>query len=151
MSYVERVLRPDEQIIGIGKMHWIIYSRGVALVAAGLAMLLVTPDGGLDFFLNFAGYTACLFGLVSIGRAWIEQFTTEVAVTNKRVIHKRGLIRRQTGEMNMDKVESVQVEQSILGRILDYGTIDVLGTGSGIEGLYHISHPLELRSAIVVK
>ena len=58
---------------------------------------------------------------------------TELSVTNHRVIYKTGFIRRHTVEMNMDKVETVNVDQTILGRILGYGTIHVLGTGQGIR------------------
>ena len=72
---------------------------------------------------------------------------TEIAVTNRRVIYKTGLIRRQTNEMNMDKVESVQIDQSILGRMLDYGNVTILGTGEGFETLRTIASPIELETA----
>jgi uncharacterized membrane protein YdbT with pleckstrin-like domain len=62
-----------------------------------------------------------------------------------------GFISRHTVEMNMDKIESVDVDQSLLGRMLNYGTIHVLGTGEGIESLRRIAAPLALRSAITAK
>jgi uncharacterized membrane protein YdbT with pleckstrin-like domain len=92
-----------------------------------------------------------LVGLFAFLRSWIRKVTTEVSVTNKRVIKKTGLIQRLTAEMNMDKVESVDVDQSILGRLLDYGTIVIRGTGSGLEGLRYIAKPLALRSAIIAR
>jgi uncharacterized membrane protein YdbT with pleckstrin-like domain len=64
------------------------------------------------------------------------------------VIYKTGFIQRRTNEMNMDKVESVQVDQSILGRILDYGTVVITGTGAGLEALPGIARPIELRNSI---
>jgi uncharacterized membrane protein YdbT with pleckstrin-like domain len=64
------------------------------------------------------------------------------------VIYKRGFIWRHTVEMNMDKVETVNVDQSILGRILSYGTIHILGTGQGIESLHGIGSPVAVRNAI---
>jgi uncharacterized membrane protein YdbT with pleckstrin-like domain len=73
------------------------------------------------------------------------------ALSNQREIYKSGFIRRHTVEMNMDKVETVNVDQSILGRVLGYGTIHVLGTGQGIEGLRHIAAPLTLRNAITAR
>ena len=79
--------------------------------------------------------------------AWI----TEFAVTDRRVIYKCGFISRHTVEMNMDKIESVDVDQSLLGRMLNYGTIHVLGTGEGIESLRRIAAPLALRNAITAK
>jgi uncharacterized membrane protein YdbT with pleckstrin-like domain len=74
-----------------------------------------------------------------------------MAVTNHRVIYKRGFIRRHTVEMNMDKVETVDVDQSLLGRILGFGTIRVLGTGQGIETLNRIGSPILLRNAITAR
>jgi uncharacterized membrane protein YdbT with pleckstrin-like domain len=76
---------------------------------------------------------------------------TELSVTNHRVIYKSGFIRRHTVEMNMDKVETVNVNQSILGRLLGYGSIQVLGTGQGIGGLRRIAAPLTLRNAITAR
>ena len=70
-------------------------------------------------------------------------------MTSRRVIYKRGFIKRYTAEMNMDKVESVVVTQSILGRVLGYGTIHVRGTGEGIEHLHDIRAPLALRNCII--
>jgi uncharacterized membrane protein YdbT with pleckstrin-like domain len=74
---------------------------------------------------------------------------TEIAVTNRRVIYKKGLVRLHTNEMNMDKVESVQVNQSVLGRMLDFGTVRILGTGEGLEALQTVAGPIALRNSIV--
>jgi uncharacterized membrane protein YdbT with pleckstrin-like domain len=67
------------------------------------------------------------------------------------VIYKTGFISRHTSEMNMDKIESVTVDQGLLGRMLDYGTIHVLGTGQGLEHLHRIASPLQLRNAITAR
>lgn len=150
-SYVEKVLQPNETVLATGHMHWIVYARGVALVMLGLACLLAPMAGSAAILLRVAGGLILLVGLIAFLRSWIRKVTTEVAVTNKRVIKKTGLIQRLTAEMNMDKVESVDVDQSILGRLLDYGTIVIRGTGSGLEGLRYIAKPLELRSAIIAK
>jgi uncharacterized membrane protein YdbT with pleckstrin-like domain len=82
--------------------------------------------------------------------AWMRRLGTEIAVTDRRIILKRGLIQRHTIEINMDKVESVDVDQSILGRIFDYGTVTVHGTGTGIEPLRNVSAPIALRNAVMV-
>jgi uncharacterized membrane protein YdbT with pleckstrin-like domain len=104
--------------------------------------------------------------VLSFAHAWFIRWITEIAVTDRRIIYKRGFINRHTEEMNMDKVASVDVDQSILGRILDYGTVHVLGTGGsqavdransdrsvarGIEHLHRIASPLALRNAITAK
>lgn len=75
----------------------------------------------------------------------ILSLTSEFAITNKRIIIKVGLISRRTIEMNLSKIESVSVDQTILGRILRYGTITVIGTGGTREPFTYISHPLEFR------
>ncbi|MCX7144084.1 MAG: PH domain-containing protein [Proteobacteria bacterium] len=75
----------------------------------------------------------------------IDYFTSEFAITNKRIIIKVGFISRKTVELNLSKLESVNVEQSILGRILDYGTITVIGTGGTKEPFSNIISPLEFR------
>ena len=151
MSYVTSVLQPDEKVIATGHVHWIIYVRGLVVLVVALLISALAPEGGVGSFIRIIGVLGILVGLYDLARAWIKQFTTEVAVTNKRVIKKRGLIWRETAEMNMDKVESALVEQSLLGRVLNYGSIVIRGTGSGIEGLNHIAKPLELRSAILVR
>jgi len=66
-------------------------------------------------------------------------------------VYKRGFIRRHTVEMNMDKVESVDVDQSVLGRIFDYGDIVIRGTGVGIEPLRGIDSPLAFRNAVTAR
>ena len=80
---------------------------------------------------------------------WFTWWMTEIAVTSDRIIYKAGFIRRDTVEILMDKVESVDVDQSIMGRLLDYGTVTVRGTGAGFEPLKGIAHPIELRSHIM--
>lgn len=75
----------------------------------------------------------------------IDKYTDEFAITNKRVIIKTGLISRRTLEMNLSKIESVNVDQGILGRILGYGTIRIVGTGGTKEAFPKILQPLEFR------
>ena len=84
-------------------------------------------------------------GLVFLVRAWILYRSTEFAVTDKRIIAKTGLISRSTAEMFLDKVESLQVEQTVMGRVLGYGTVTIRGTGATLEPIRNISAPLELR------
>jgi uncharacterized membrane protein YdbT with pleckstrin-like domain len=78
----------------------------------------------------------------------IDYWTSEFAITNKRVIVKVGLISRQTLELNLQRVESVSVDQSILGRLLGYGTITIIGTGGTREPFHRIANPLEFRKAV---
>ncbi len=104
--------------------------------------------------------------LISAANAWFKRWTTEIAVTDKRIIYKTGFINRHTEEMNMDKVSSVDVDQTFWGRIFDFGTIRIIGAGGagrrdeddnekelklGIERLDMIGSPIKLRNAIDVR
>ena len=84
-------------------------------------------------------------GLFILLAAWIRYRTTEFAVTDRRIIAKTGLVSRRTVEMFLDKVESLNVDQSVAGRLFDYGTVTVRGTGATSEAFADISAPLELR------
>ena len=149
MSYVKSVLQADEQIRYVTNIHWIIYIPGVALlVVAGLVYgFALREEGGRPLWIAVAGVLAVLAAL-ALFQAWFRRFTTEIAVTNRRIIYKRGFISRDTIEMQMDKVESVDVQQSVGGRILGYGDILIRGVGVGIEPLKNIDSPIEFRNHV---
>ena len=98
-----------------------------------------------ESYLHWINYIS-LKGLLTLF-IWptVERYTSEFAITNKRVIIKKGLIARETLEMNLMKIESVNVDQSILGRILGFGNITVIGTGGTRETFKRINRPLEFR------
>jgi uncharacterized membrane protein YdbT with pleckstrin-like domain len=79
----------------------------------------------------------------------IEYKTTEIAITNKRIIAKFGLIERKTIELNLLKVESIQVEQGVIGRLFNYGTIIISGGGNPLAPIAKISNPLMFRNRFV--
>lgn len=149
MSYINRVLQPGETIVYASKLHWIVYLWGLAVLAVGAAGLIVLPRDAVRGLFLYASLAVCAIGLGILIVAWIKRVTTEIAVTNKRLIFKEGIISRRTMEMNMDKIESIDVNQSIAGRIFDYGTILVRGTGSGLEPLKRIDAPIELRNSVM--
>jgi uncharacterized membrane protein YdbT with pleckstrin-like domain len=152
MSYIRSVLQPDEKIIVIGRLSWIVYHRAILFLIVGIVLVLLEHfywDENVVILV-----TAALFGaltIVSAIQAWFIRWTTEIAVTERRVIYKRGFINRHTIEMNMDKVATVDVDQSVLGRLLNYGTVTVRGTGLSFEPLRRIESPLALRNAIIAK
>ena len=162
MSYVDSVLQPGERIVMRGHLHWIVYWHAIAFFV--LAVLFAAWGGSTGMGI-MSSFTAMGFGAlfaIAFAHAWFVRWITEIAVTDRRIIYKRGFINRHTEEMNMDKVASVDVDQSILGRILDYGTLHVIGTGGaqntdnankprGIEHLHRIASPLALRNAITAK
>ena len=148
MSYVQRVLQPGEQVRQISSIHWIGYWRGVAVALLAVLAYWLSDTRLLPGIWRYTAYALALVAVVFLIQQWLRWLVTEIAVTNRRIIYKKGLIRRQTNEMNMDKVESVQIDQSILGRMLDYGDVTILGTGEGFETLRTIANPIELRNSI---
>jgi uncharacterized membrane protein YdbT with pleckstrin-like domain len=150
MSYVQRVLQPGEKVRHTAAAHWIVYWPGALCIVAALAAVAWTGflPGEWARWVRWLAALLTVVGVVLLVREWFGWWTTEVAVTNLRVIYKTGLIKRTTNEMNMDKVESVKVDQSILGRILDYGTVTITGTGAGLEALPSVAQPIELRNSI---
>ncbi len=148
MSYIERVLQPGEQVRHISSIHWILYWPGVVVALLAVAAFCFSATRSWTTVWLYTGYALALGAVVLLAQEWFQQWITEIAVTNRRVIYKTGLVRRQTNEMNMDKVESVQVDQSILGRMFDYGNVKILGTGEGFETLRTIASPLKLRNSV---
>ena len=149
MSYVNSVLQSGEKVVLVARLHWIIYAKATILLVTGSALFIAEYAYGTGDKLK--AITALLFGVLfffSFLAAWFDRWITEFAVTDRRVIYKKGFIYRRTVEMNMNKVESVDVNQSVLGRLLDYGTIHVCGTGQGIEHLHGVASPIRVRNAI---
>lgn len=154
MSYVSRVLQPGETVVYATTLHWRVYVHAIVLlvIAVGLAIasFWVSNSNG-NLALLIAAGLLLLLAIPSGLRAWIRRATTELAVTDARVIYKAGLFRRHTLEMNRSKVESVDVDQSLFGRIFGYGTVIVRGTGGSLEPLRNISSPLDFRSMITAR
>ena len=128
-SYVDQVLIRDERVVHVG--HISLWSLS-SLIAAGVLLL---PVLGL--------------GLVFLAMAYIKYKTTELAITNKRVIAKFGFVSRRTVEININKVESIQIDQGLLGRIFDFGTLVISGAGEPQAPIPGISEPIRFRKAFV--
>lgn len=153
MSYVNRVLQPGETVVYATTLHWLIYLPATLLfvIAAGFAIASQWVTGNGSLALLSAAALVALLAISSWFRAWIRRVTTELAVTDLRVIYKAGLFGRHTLEMNRSKVESVDVDQTLLGRIFGYGTIVVRGIGGSLEPMRNIRNPIDFRSHITAR
>ena len=128
-SYVEKALVKDEKIVHVGHISlWSLWH----LIALGLVLL---PALGI--------------GLIFLIMAYVRYKTTELAITTRRVIVKHGFIRRRTVEININKVESIQVDQEILGRMFNFGTLVIAGAGNPQAPISGISAPMEFRKAFI--
>lgn len=127
-SYIDKVLTHDERVLHSGNVSvlsmlgWLILGILTSVIGVGLIILLWI---------------------------WIVCKTTELAITNKRVITKTGFISRHTVEINMAKVESVQVNQSLLGRIFNYGTLLIAGGGTPQAPVVGVKDPIRFRQAFM--
>lgn len=126
-SYVESNLGRDERIVYKAQVSWLsqfwYYIWGILLIA---------------FFIGI------IFFIIAV----LNVMTTELALTNKKVIAKFGFIRRSTIELNLDKVESISVEQGFIGRMFNFGSIIVRGTGGSQAPIPYIARPLEFRQQV---
>lgn len=127
-SYVEDALVKDERIVYLGHISlwplWHLIAFGVILVPVGV-------------------------GLILLGIAYVRFKSTELGVTTKRIIVKHGFVSRQTIEINLSKAESVQVDQSVWGRMFNFGTLVISGTGTSHAPLTGIAEPMAFRRAFI--
>ena len=124
MSYIDDSLIEGERVVHRGRISW---WSVFWLVFLGLLTLVIAV------------------GLVFLAWAWIRVRSTEIAITNKRIIAKFWFIQRHTVEINLDKVESLRVEQGLWGRFLNFGTIFVSGAGTAVAPFPDIADPLVFR------
>jgi len=152
--YVDEILQPGEQLRYSTSVHGIVYAPGlVCLVLAAVALIGAwgTTEGTWVAVLIGVAAVLAAIGLFWLAGAWFRRWTTETDVTSLRVVHKEGFIKRRTFEMSLDKVESVDVYQSIPGRIFNWGNVRVNGVGEGGETIEMIAAPLQFRNHITAR
>jgi hypothetical protein len=104
MSYVAEVLQPGETLRFRTNIHWFVYLKAILALIVGLALLgWYYAEGQSVFVLLFGGVVFTLTAVILAVPAWLRRFGTEVAVTDRRVIYKTGLVQRHTIEINIDK------------------------------------------------
>ena len=157
MRYVDRNLTAGETVVYETRLHWIVMLRSIvqACIAFALAIGLLyygltttaIRDDQLHLMEGGAGLLAVLAIILLLAGA-TRRNATEMAVTNHRVIIKVGLVGRRTVELLLTKIESIEVQETAIGRMLGYGTIVLIGTGGMPEPFYKVAHPLEFRSKV---
>jgi len=140
MGYIEANLLPGETVVQRARLHWIVFLKAAAVLLLGLGLLYFDP--------KLIGLIVMAVGVVMALPPWISRVSSEFGVTSKRVIIKVGVIQRRTLELLIRQVEAISVDQSLTGRMLNYGTITLTGTGGVKETFHNISHPLEFRRSI---
>ena len=139
MSYVRRTLAPNERLLFMTGYHWLVWLEAAALTAPAVAVGIGGyPYSAVEYIYLLLSLIALPFGLMYFGRA----VSTEIAVTTDRFVRKTGIVSFDTEELSLDKIETVVVEQTILGRLLAYGTFRMHGTGQG---------SIEVRQSCIIR
>jgi uncharacterized membrane protein YdbT with pleckstrin-like domain len=154
--YIDEILQPGEKVLYSTNAHWIFYFPAILawIVVLVLLILSVTVAAGVSGLVLVCWAAATVVAIAALYwtiRGWFHRLTTETDVTDRRVVHKTGFIKRRTFEIALDKIESVDVDQTILGRILDYGNVTIMGVGEGRQKISTIASPLAFRSAITAR
>lgn len=170
MLYVQQSLSPDEEIIHIGHFHWFYTMTAILAIVWGIIGCVAVIVGAVYVQGNYMGgfeatswlgkvqelhpgvrigaFFVFIFGVLRFASMMVTKASTEIAITNTRLIFKRGLVARYVGEMSIDRIEGVNVLQSVWGRIFGYGRVMVRGMGVGEVILPNISNPIAFRRAI---
>jgi uncharacterized membrane protein YdbT with pleckstrin-like domain len=154
--YIDEILQPGEKVLYSTNAHWIFYFEAIMAWIVALALLIVsvtvaTAVPSLVLACWAGAAVVALAALYWTIRGWFHRLTTETDVTDRRVVHKTGFIKRRTFEIALDKIESVDVDQTIAGRILNYGDVTIMGVGEGRQRISTIASPLAFRSAITAR
>ena len=136
MRYVDKNLMGGERVVYRARLHRIIFLWPVVVTVLAVAGMLVAGPYSLALLA-----VAVLLAV----RPWVRYSSTEFAITDKRLMAKVGFISRKTFDLLLTKVESIQVDQTVLGRLFDFGSVVVVGTGGSQDPIHMIAAPLELR------
>lgn len=164
-SYLDNILNAEEKIVHQGTLHWAIFIAPALKLAIGLGVLWLLMPFGKNYIadilpkswgwqLEFDKWHRYIYAVWVLLSVWpllgalVRRFTTELVITDQRVIYKEGFIRRHTSEIHTSKVEGVSVDQPVFGRILGYGHVAVKGVGGGIAPVRYIASPLEFRKNV---
>lgn len=150
MEYIKNNLLEQEKLIYLAQPHWIVFGPTVGSFLLAFLLYFLGPR---FVFIPFFGYS--LISLASLllllmalwqgVKAYIFFVTSEYGITDRRVIVKIGWIQRTSLEIMLEQVEGVYVDQTVIGRILNYGAITIIGTGGTNDRFPYIPDPLTFR------
>jgi len=159
-EYINSIILPNERVLAIAKIHWVIYISP-SIFSLFALLISILPMIGLSSYassgeiaslatVNFliCGFPLWLIAGIGFLRAFLTTKFTEFALTDKRVIGKAGLIKRSSLELVLGKIESIRVNQSLMGRLLDYGTLVISGSGGTHQMIPYIAEPMKMKQTI---
>ena len=160
MSYLQKMLLPDERVMYIATLHWVIFIPGLVLTIFGGFFGFFSYDVASHLlgasFVPYIGriiagvsLVAAVLGLALLTGAVIRQSSTELAITNRRLIAKYGFISRSTFEIMINRVTGANFDQTVTGRLMGYGTVLVHGSGGDISPFDLIADPQSFQRALM--
>jgi uncharacterized membrane protein YdbT with pleckstrin-like domain len=132
-------LMPDEEIVKVGQFHPGIYWKGVAVFALAIVLLIRVFNLGV-FILLVAG--------VMLALAYLTKHYLLLILTNRRLLIRTGILRMDTVQLSLERVESVELERTIMGQFLGYAAVVVTGTGSRVMAVPFVEEPQKFRQLI---
>lgn len=154
-SYIQQSLAPGEQIVAMFHLHWLVWLRCwivlvVGAVVVGVLLWLGSRDAAEAGY-GITGWTALAVAVIALciaGWQWLNLRAIEQGVTNHRVIRKIGLVARHSTELRLASIETVDLRQSIWGRILRYADIEITGRGETAMVLRRLADPIGVKRDI---
>lgn len=170
MLYVQQSLGVNEEIVRVGRFHWVYTLSALMSIFWGFVGCIAIIVASIHFQQNYGGgmssqswlglvreihpglkilaFMTFILGLLRFAHMMVIKATTEIAITTSRLVYKRGLVARYVGEISIDRIEGVNVLQSIWGRLLGYGRVMIRGMGVGEVVLPPLENPVAFRKAI---
>ena len=148
VGYVERHLLPKERVVYKTRLHWILFAKPVMATLLAFALSVAVGAAARIEWLWYLSLLVLAGGLLWCAIHAIELLTSEFAVTTTRLIFKVGIVARYTTELLLGKVESIGVQQKLLGRLLNYGDLVVTGTGGAREVFPRVHDPIAFRNHV---
>lgn len=151
MGSLEKVLLPGEEVTFRGRLSMLplivdgtILLGGLVMIVGGLTLMAMPAAG---FGLIGLGGVVLLIGCGRMARTLVNRGTTDMLITNRRVLSRIGVLRKESDEMFLGKIESVEVQQNLWARLMNYGTVEVNGSGEGQLIFPNIESPGNFRRA----
>jgi len=160
-SYVKRAMQDDEKIIYMAQLHWVIYRMALTILLLGALVGHMGPiiahylfgtsqwAGYVETYVRYFAIGIVALGAIQVFFTYIRQISTELVITNQRVIAKHGFVATTSYELMMTKVEGATIDQSVMGRMLGYGTLMIKGTGGGISPIDHVAEPYRFHAFLM--
>jgi len=148
MAYYTRVIGSDEKVAFIGTLSPVIYSPGLAIVVGSLLAFVFADNSPAMQSLAYLAVAPAGIGIALMVKQLVRQYTTEIVLTNRRILLKTGLVARDAKDLSLSRIQGADLIQSAFGRMLGYGDVDVKEVGEGSIRIAQLSNPLEFRRTL---